>query len=80
MDLKEWLTKTVEHLTSSTDFEITEDVMVEYISYTINIPSKTAGRIIGRHGGTINALRTLAFAMGIHHFQTKVKVTVEAQV
>lgn len=74
MDCKEFITKIVTELTGvEPDVKITEDThgAVIVVAVSGNIP-----KLIGKHGITIDAVRTLAKAIGVND-KYRIKVTLD---
>jgi len=70
---------TIQLLTSCKEFTLEEEKtgLEDEVAFLLRIPQKYAGRVIGRHGETIKSIRSICFAMMMHHHKRKATIKVE---
>jgi len=75
----EYIKLTVKLLTGIDDFSVTaSDSSDGGVLYLISVPQEDAGRVIGKYGDTIKALRSLVFAMTVLHFKRRSAIVVSS--
>jgi predicted RNA-binding protein YlqC (UPF0109 family) len=64
--MKEFIEYIVKQLVDNPETVIVESTIVDdhTIDLTVKVDDKDVGKVIGKHGNTINALRTLLIAVG----------------
>jgi uncharacterized protein len=64
--MKEFIEYIVKQLVDSPESVVIESSSVDEhpLNFTVKVDDKDVGKVIGKHGNTINALRTLLIAVG----------------
>lgn len=64
--MKEFIEYIVKQLVDNSDNVVVESSTVDEntIDFTVKVDDSDVGKVIGKHGNTINALRTLLIAIG----------------